>query len=279
MVKRLTWMMVAFLMLTASYGCPPETKDPPDVPIKDEVPVRDVHGQKKVVTTTFPECFGEDKVGASTGVKCNYDAGAKEWRIEFWHGWGDCPAGCINTEVDARYVVDEKGRIFEAGPSFNRGREIHPSGPIYVDQVTKDRQGSQSKSKGTVEPAPLKHTFVEPPTAKKKVWIGRSSVVGQCEERSSDSDHTGVLKDPAANPAVDAPLVIKSSPPPDVTSSKKFTKWIEGWERERFEADKENFMCEACHVCKDFQREFRQVLLKDWETKPEAFMGWMRVDE
>jgi len=110
--------------------------------------------QDQAVKKAFPECFAEPMIGAGSGAKCEYREDKKEWRITFWKGWGDCPAGCIHKEDTAWYVVDEKGRVFKTDAQFNPLQEIKPDEPI--------EQGS-IKSGIMVEP-PAKD-FIEEPTA------------------------------------------------------------------------------------------------------------------
>ncbi len=84
---------------------------------------------KEVVKRVFPACLESPTIGAKSGVNCDYDRDKKEWRISYWRGWGDCPAGCINKEVFARYLVDDKGKVYEADPDFKPGKEIPADKP------------------------------------------------------------------------------------------------------------------------------------------------------
>ena len=90
---------------------------------------------RQVVEKRFPACFEEDRIGAGQGVRCNYNEEEKEWRIVFWHGWGDCPSGCIHKEDYAFYVVDENGDIYKCNEDFEKldkvpaGKKITPSPP------------------------------------------------------------------------------------------------------------------------------------------------------
>ncbi|HUT53218.1 MAG TPA: hypothetical protein VM658_07495 [bacterium] len=81
---------------------------------------------RDVVTERFPECFAGPMIGAGSGVRCEHDAARDEWHITFWNGWGDCPAGCINKEDTAWYLVDKDGRVFKTDKNFNPLSEIKP---------------------------------------------------------------------------------------------------------------------------------------------------------
>jgi len=109
MVKRVELSLLALVLLVAA-GCP---KKPTEV-----------------VKSRFPVCFEEQMIGADRGARCQFDGVAEEWRITFWRGWGDCPAGCIHVEDYAWFIVDGKGRVFECDREFNRLREVPGEGPI-----------------------------------------------------------------------------------------------------------------------------------------------------
>jgi hypothetical protein len=93
---------------------------------------------REVVERRFPQCFEKPMIGASSGVVCEYAEGEGEWRITFWRGWGDCPAGCIHKEVTARYLVDGKGRVFEADGDFNPVREVDRGEAVRPGRPDKD---------------------------------------------------------------------------------------------------------------------------------------------
>lgn len=82
---------------------------------------------RQVVEKRFPACFEKPRIGADHGVRCEYHQEENEWRIVFWHGWGDCPSGCIHTEDYAFYTVDEDGDVYECNEDFERIREV-PAG-------------------------------------------------------------------------------------------------------------------------------------------------------
>jgi len=94
----------------------------------------------------FPECFERPVIGASSGAKCSFDDQAREWRVVFWHGWGDCPAGCINKEDDAWYKVDAAGGVLVCEASFTRCRPLGPEEPI--------KRGGKSDSANSPAVAP-----------------------------------------------------------------------------------------------------------------------------
>jgi hypothetical protein len=93
---------------------------------------------REVVERRFPQCFEKPMIGASSGAMCEYDEAEGQWRITFWRGWGDCPAGCIHKEVTARYVVDGRGRVFEADKDFNPVREVDRGEAIRSGKPVKD---------------------------------------------------------------------------------------------------------------------------------------------
>jgi len=201
-------------------------------------------------------------IGASSGAKCEYDEAKGEWRISFWRGWGDCPAGCIYKEDTARYVVDRRGRVFEADGDFNPVREVSRDDVI--------NSGGSSK-KVPLKKEPKQGAAGKSAPDRKTVWIGRSTVIGQCTEPE-------LFRGKALQTTEVGPEILAVSGSPGVTPGPRFSKWIEDWEKERFEADRESFMCEACRVCYDFAREF-MLIYKDDLKKFQAMDEWMRVDK
>ena len=81
---------------------------------------------RDIVAERFPDCFAQPMIGASSGVRCEHDEAKDQWRITFWSGWGDCPAGCINKQDTAWYLVDKDGRVFKTDQNFNPLLEIKP---------------------------------------------------------------------------------------------------------------------------------------------------------
>lgn len=79
-----------------------------------------------VMRDRFPQCFSEPVIGASSGVRCEHDEAGDEWHVTFWQGSGDCPAGCINKEDVAWYLVDKDGRVFKTDSRFRPLLEIKP---------------------------------------------------------------------------------------------------------------------------------------------------------
>ena len=215
-----------------------------------------------VVKERFPVCFADPVIGASSGTKCNYNEAKKEWRITFWHGWGDCPAGCINKEETAWYKVDKTGKVYECDSSFNTKREVPKDEPVKAGSASIKSTGI----KKLADDAPQK---INTPQT---VWIGRSIVVGQCEGANGDPRRGDV----AVKPGKEDPKIIEKSNSPGIKPGRKFKTWIDNWEKQMFEADKDGFMCEACYVCHDFSREYYRVHLKDLEYFQD--MGWMRLD-
>ncbi len=82
---------------------------------------------RQVVKERFPACFEETKIGADHGARCNYNEEEDQWRIVFWHGWGDCPSGCIHKRDYAFYIVDEKGDVYQCNEDFEPKRKM-PAG-------------------------------------------------------------------------------------------------------------------------------------------------------
>ena len=110
-ISCLSAMGVFFL----AFSCMPSTRD--------------------IVKETFPDCFAEPMIGASSGARCEYDEEREEWRITFWRGWGDCPAGCIHKEDLAWYLVDKKGRVFECDRTFKTLAQVPAGEVITIDKV------------------------------------------------------------------------------------------------------------------------------------------------
>jgi len=122
-MKRMMEMCLAIVVLGLVFGCPDAGLDSGN------------GSPRKVMNQTFPDCKKRERVGASSGVKCEFEADVDEWRVSFWHGWGDCQAGCINTVIDARYVVDSDGRVYKAGQDFERHEELPPDTVIKIEDA------------------------------------------------------------------------------------------------------------------------------------------------
>jgi hypothetical protein len=225
---------------------------------------------KNVVERVFPECFADPVIGASSGARCSYIERKQEWHITYWHGWGDCPAGCINKEETAWYIVDRKGKVYESDSSFNVKREVPGNEPLGKGRVTNKAQ--KITTKGLQKNGPKKNVGKKADD-KKTIWVGRSLVVGQCEDVNAiDKANSNILAMPGKEP----PEIIEKVYTPPIKPGRKFKKWVESYETETFERDKDGFMCEACYVCKDFRREYVRIYLKDLESYQN--MGWMRLD-
>ena len=81
--------------------------------------------QQKALDKYFPDCE-HGVIGSTSGASCKFDSASREWRISLWNnGSGDCPAGCINRDYYAWFVVDAKGSVFFASDqSFSRRMRI-----------------------------------------------------------------------------------------------------------------------------------------------------------
>lgn len=296
-------VLIALAML-GSGACPSSNKDIGDNPPADRggdsgnagngSDAKDMADPRKVLAESFPECMDEPMIGASSGARCEFDREKNEHRITFWHGWGDCPAGCINEVIDARYIIDKKGRIFSAGDNWEPGNQVPPGTVIRSDQFPRSKGPSDGLDPGpSPNPAPM---LYDPPKdggaksgADKKsaakdeqretIWIGRSMTVGQCMDRETilamvgggNADASGLLG-PGGKAA--APTILKTALDPGAEPSKSFARWIAKVEKEAYESDRENFMCEACHVCSDLVRVYREVYRDEYESRPELFAGW-----
>jgi hypothetical protein len=101
-------------------------------------------GGDAAVHKYFPECFDET-IGASSGARCRVDNA--EWFIVFWHGWDDCPAGCINKVEDAWYKIDGAAKIWACDKEFKNCHEIKP------EQIVRGGGGQATPSAAAAKPA------------------------------------------------------------------------------------------------------------------------------
>jgi hypothetical protein len=128
-------------------------------------------GGDAAVHKYFPECFKE-VIGASSGARCKVVNA--EWFIVLWHGWGDCPAGCINTVEDAWYKIDGAAKIWACDKEFKNCREIKP------EQITHSGSGEgpvaavtpnpPARSKPPAPPKPDEKSYCE--AANECFWYG-----------------------------------------------------------------------------------------------------------
>jgi hypothetical protein len=101
-----TSVLLLFILAAGLPACTPKPRD--------------------VIAERFPQCLAKPVIGQSSGVRCEHDEATGQWRITFWTGWGDCPAGCINQQDTAWYLVDKDGRVFQTDKNFNPLIEITP---------------------------------------------------------------------------------------------------------------------------------------------------------
>lgn len=91
----------------------------------------------------FPEVKNIQKsqteIGQMMGIRTKENPGKDGWRILFWQGSGDCPAGCINNQ-QWYFIVEKTGVIRKVGESeriYNsRKNAFDESGqtlPYFVD--------------------------------------------------------------------------------------------------------------------------------------------------
>jgi hypothetical protein len=306
-------------------------------------------GAEEAVRKYFPECFADARIGASSGAKCEQDMATKEWKIVFWTGWGDCPAGCINKKDVGWYKVDGKSRVLSCDADFKSCREIKPSeikrggpdpsaGPA-PDKPSKPAKPGPTAAKPPAKPALTEKTYCEaqnecfwysccetapmskrysrkhlaelwldsadrescslkcmhefPPADQKvacvyyrcqavpkdapaidpkrpTVWVGRSRVIGQCQ-------------DPASS---DSPILLANLPAPLMKTYKgpiplgpKFSAWIGAQEKWQRDSDPNKFTCKACDVCNTFAREYLLIYLDDLPKYESGPGGFKRVDE
>lgn len=224
---------------------------------------------EEVVKKRFPECFNR-QVGATTWATCEQAEGV--WHITFWHGWGDCPAGCIHSEQSAWYVVNEKGEVYKADRHFNPTVKIGPDQPI--DRGTPSFK-KKPQAATTKEPAGLKTDKDVNKGGNKEedktVWLGRSFVVPQCMRKQE-------LRQVTSMPLFGA-TVLETRFTPPAKPGEEFKKKTSEWEKQRFERNREEFLCEACGVCSNFARKYIKVYEKDADKFTKGPGGWMRINK
>ncbi len=224
---------------------------------------------KEVVKKRFPECFNHP-VGATSWAACK--KADKEWHITFWHGFGDCESGCINSEQTAWYLVNEKDGVWNADKHFNPRVKMGPNQPIDKGTPSFKKGPQQSVFKTPGDPKKPK----EPDKGDKKheektVWLGKSVVVPQCLRENE-------LRQITSEPVFGA-TVLESRFSPPRKLGPDFEKKTSKWEKEVYEADRDEFMCEACHVCSTFAHKYIKVYAKDVDKFVKGFGGWMRIDK
>ncbi len=220
---------------------------------------------RKVVEKKFPQCFNSP-IGADQGAVCEKED--DEWHVTFWHGFGDCASGCIHKEDTAWYLVNAKGEVWKTDKNF---KPIEKPGPDHP--IDKGRPSFQKVPKDSVSKNPQK-LVAKPPDkkdSKKTIWLGRSVVVPQC--MSEDE-----LRQMTREPVFGATILERSFSPPKEPGA-EFKKIISRREKQRYEADPDEFMCEACRVCSTMVRHYIKIYEKDADKFLNRPGNWLRVEE
>ena len=102
------------------------------------------------------------------------------------------------------------------------------------------------------------------------VWIGRPEVVGQCERElrpMSPLNYAG------------APIIIRETDSPGITTGPEFNKKSAAWQKQTYDRNPGSFMCEACHVCKDFKTRYLLIFFDDLDKFSKGPDSWWRADQ
>jgi hypothetical protein len=102
------------------------------------------------------------------------------------------------------------------------------------------------------------------------VWVGRPEVVGQCEQELrplSPLNYAG------------APVIIRETESPGITLGPEFNKKVAAWQKQTYDRNPGSFMCEACHVCKDFKTRYLLIFFDDLDKFSKGPDPWWRVDQ
>jgi hypothetical protein len=102
------------------------------------------------------------------------------------------------------------------------------------------------------------------------VWIGRPEVAGQCERElrpMSPFNYAG------------APVIIRETDSPGITTGPEFNKNTAAWQKQTYDRDPGSFMCEACHVCKDFKTRYLLIFFDDLDKFTKGPDTWWRADQ
>jgi len=222
-------------------------------------------GPRKVVEKRFPQCFNTS-IGAKQGAVC--EKVNDKWHITFWHGFGDCASGCINKEDTAWYLVNEKGEVWKTDKNFKPIKKPGPDRPI-----DKGVPSFKKVPQASVSPKPKKLVAKEPAKkdGNKTIWLGRTVVVPQCMSEDELRQMTRI--------PVFGTTILESGFSPPADPGPRFKKIIARREKQRHEANRDEFMCEACGVCSTMVRHYIKIYEKDADKFLKRPGNWLRVDE
>lgn len=117
------WILAALALTVA--GCPDKNNGNPNCP-KDA---------QTALDQTFPDCGDQPFIHGERWIECEQKG--REWRVSFWRGSGDCPAGCIHRECVARYLVAADGAVYETDADFKRQARVPCGTVLRIEDVVK----------------------------------------------------------------------------------------------------------------------------------------------